>query len=96
MKQAILLSFVTAAISFTLSETKLFQPLREAIKAKSVFFRRLVCVRLLFQLLDRVHYGGFVQAESVRGVGTAGLLLNCVGYCVAKRTSVGNNVLVIG
>jgi hypothetical protein len=35
MKQVILLSFVTASISFTLAEMKLFAPFREWIKVRS-------------------------------------------------------------
>jgi len=38
MKEVLLLSIVTASISFTVAETKLFAPLRLWIKGKSSFF----------------------------------------------------------
>jgi hypothetical protein len=41
METAIYLSFITASISFTVTETKLFKPLREWIKEKSTFFGEL-------------------------------------------------------
>jgi hypothetical protein len=37
MEKIIYLSFVTASISFTVTETKLFQPLREWVKHKNHF-----------------------------------------------------------
>ena len=43
MERAILLSFVTAAVSFTVSEAKLFLPWREAVKRKSAFLGDLLC-----------------------------------------------------
>ena len=42
MKEVIFLSFVTASISFTVSETKLFKPLREWVKTKNPFFGELL------------------------------------------------------
>ena len=44
MKEIIYLSFVAASISFTISETKLFKPLREWVKKKhSVLGELLFC-----------------------------------------------------
>jgi hypothetical protein len=43
MERVILLSFVTAAISFTVSEAKLLRPLREAVKRKSAIGGDLLC-----------------------------------------------------
>ncbi len=42
METVIYLSFVTASISFTVTETKLFKPLREWMKKKNVFFGDLL------------------------------------------------------
>jgi hypothetical protein len=42
MKTVIYLSFVTASISFTVTETKLFKPLREWMKKKSTFLGDLL------------------------------------------------------
>lgn len=42
MRLIIYLSFVTAAISFTVTETKIFKPLREWIKKKSTFLGDLL------------------------------------------------------
>lgn len=42
MKTVIYLSFVTAAISFTITETSLFKPLREWMKTKSTFLGDLL------------------------------------------------------
>jgi hypothetical protein len=41
MKTVIYLSFVTACISFTVTETKIFKPLREWLKKKSAFLGNL-------------------------------------------------------
>ena len=41
MKIVIYLSFVTASISFTVTETKLFKPLREGLKKKISFLGNL-------------------------------------------------------
>jgi hypothetical protein len=41
MKLVILLSFVSASISFTIAESKLFKPLREWLKLKSHFLGSL-------------------------------------------------------
>ncbi|MCP5107593.1 MAG: DUF1360 domain-containing protein [bacterium] len=41
MKNIIYLSFVTAAVSFTVTETKLFLPLREWLKKKNNFLGNL-------------------------------------------------------
>jgi hypothetical protein len=41
MRQVILLSIVTASISFTVTEMKIFQPLREWIKKKSTLLGEL-------------------------------------------------------
>jgi len=41
IKQAVLLSFVTASVAFTISETKLFAPLREQAKKMSPFWGEL-------------------------------------------------------
>jgi len=41
MQLAIYLSFITASISFSVTETKLFKPLREWMKEKSTFFGEL-------------------------------------------------------
>ena len=42
MKEIIYLSFVPAAISFTVAETKLFKPLREWTIKRSSFFGELL------------------------------------------------------
>jgi hypothetical protein len=42
MQEVIYLSFVTASITFTLTETKLFLPLREWVKGKSSFLGELL------------------------------------------------------
>ncbi|WKZ19037.1 MAG: hypothetical protein QY310_00380 [Candidatus Jettenia sp. CY-1] len=42
MEKIIYLSFVTASISFAVTETKLFLPLREWMKGKNSFFGRLL------------------------------------------------------
>ena len=42
MKIVIYLSIVCAAISFTVTETKIFKPLREWLKKKSTFFGDLL------------------------------------------------------
>ncbi|HLP46785.1 MAG TPA: DUF1360 domain-containing protein [Candidatus Kapabacteria bacterium] len=42
MKTIIYLSFVTASISFTMTETKLFKPFREWLKKKSTFLGDLL------------------------------------------------------
>jgi hypothetical protein len=39
---SVLLSLVTASVSFTVAETKLFLPLRERMKNKSAFFGELL------------------------------------------------------
>ncbi len=41
-EQILLLSLANAAISFTVAETKLFEPLRQRTKAKSEFFGQLL------------------------------------------------------
>lgn len=41
-KEVILLSFVTASIAFTVSDTKLFRPIRDRVKDKNVFFGELL------------------------------------------------------
>ncbi len=42
MEQIIYLAFVTASLSFTITETKLFLPIRERVKRKSSFFGELI------------------------------------------------------
>jgi len=42
MNNVIYLSFVTAAISFTVTETKIFKPLRQWMKSKSIFLGDLL------------------------------------------------------
>lgn len=42
MEQIIWLSIITASIAFTLTETKLFLPLREWVSKRSKFFGKLV------------------------------------------------------
>ncbi len=42
MEQIIYLSFVTASVSFTVTETKLFLPVRNWLKAKDSFLRELL------------------------------------------------------
>ena len=42
MNNIIYLSFVTAAISFTVTETKIFEPLRQWMKTKSTFLGDLL------------------------------------------------------
>jgi hypothetical protein len=42
MGEVIYLSLVTASISFTVTETKLFKPFREWVKGKSAFLGELV------------------------------------------------------
>jgi len=42
MKQIIYLSFVTASVSFTVTEMKIFQSLREWLKKKNSFFGELL------------------------------------------------------
>ncbi|MDR4498756.1 MAG: hypothetical protein MRK02_12680 [Candidatus Scalindua sp.] len=42
MKTVIYLSFVTASISFTLTETKIFKPMREWAKSKNALVEELV------------------------------------------------------
>jgi len=42
MKNVIYLSFITASISFTVTETKIFKPLREWTKSKNTFLGELV------------------------------------------------------
>lgn len=42
VERVVLLSFVTASISYTVSETRLFKPLREAVTGKSPFFGELL------------------------------------------------------
>ena len=43
MLNIICLSFVTASISFTVTEMKLFKPLREWVKRKNSFLGELLC-----------------------------------------------------
>lgn len=43
MKEVIYLSFVTASISFTVTEMKMFMPFREWGKRKSPFLGELLC-----------------------------------------------------
>jgi hypothetical protein len=42
MQSAIILSFITASISFTVTETKLFKRLREWVKERNAFFGELL------------------------------------------------------
>jgi hypothetical protein len=42
MQTAIYLSFITASISFTVTETKLFKRLREWVKERNAFFGELL------------------------------------------------------
>lgn len=42
MKIAIYLSFITASISFTVTETKIFKPVREWVKGKNAFLGELI------------------------------------------------------
>lgn len=42
IEKAIYLSFITASISFTVTETKLFMPIREWVKRRNVFFGELI------------------------------------------------------
>ena len=42
MDQIVYLFFVTASVSFTVTETKLFLPIREWIKAKNSYFGELI------------------------------------------------------
>ncbi len=48
MEIIIYLSIVTASISFTVSETKLFKPLREWMKKKNAFLGDLFCCGYCF------------------------------------------------
>jgi hypothetical protein len=48
MRTVIYLSFVTASISFTVTETKLFKPLREWVKGKNSFMGELLCCGYCF------------------------------------------------
>jgi len=50
MITAIYLSFVTASISFTVTETKLFNPLREWVKKRSVFLGELISCGYCFSI----------------------------------------------
>ncbi len=43
MKDVAMLSIVTASISFTVTETKLFKPLRKWVRVKNPFFGEMVC-----------------------------------------------------
>lgn len=42
MKEIILLSLVTASLSYTVTETKLFEPLREWVKKRKSFLGKLM------------------------------------------------------
>ncbi len=42
MKSVIYLSLITASLSFTVTETKVFEPLREWTKSKNQFFGKLI------------------------------------------------------
>lgn len=42
MEKVIYLSFITASLSFSVTETKIFLPLREWVKGKSSFFGELI------------------------------------------------------
>jgi hypothetical protein len=42
MEKVIYLSFVTASLSFTVAETKMFMSMREWVKSKNTFFGRLL------------------------------------------------------
>ncbi len=48
MKTVVYLSFVTASVSFTVTETKLFKPLREWLKKKNTFLGGLFCCGYCF------------------------------------------------
>jgi hypothetical protein len=48
MEKVIYLSFVTASISFTVTETKLLKPLREWVKGKNSFTGELLCCGYCF------------------------------------------------
>lgn len=48
MRLVLYLSFVTASVSFTVTETKLFKPLREWLKKKSTFLGDLFCCGYCF------------------------------------------------
>jgi hypothetical protein len=55
MKSVIYLSLVTASISFTITETKIFKPLREWTKSKNVFLGELISCGYCFD-----HWVAFV------------------------------------
>lgn len=42
IKTVIYMSFVTASISFTVTETQLFKPIREWVKNRSAFFGKML------------------------------------------------------
>src|SRR5574340_202837 len=61
MLPAILLSFVTASISFTITETALFRPLRDRVKEQSLLFGKLFACHYCFG-----HWVSFVLAALYR------------------------------
>jgi uncharacterized protein DUF1360 len=61
MEKVVYLSFVTASISFTVTETKLFKPFRELIKRKNLFLGELVSCGYCFG-----HWVAFAFVASYR------------------------------
>ncbi|OOP54904.1 MAG: hypothetical protein AYP45_17745 [Candidatus Brocadia carolinensis] len=57
MGKIIYLSFITAAISFTVTETRIFKPVREWVKGRNIFLGELISCGYCFG-----HWVAFVLA----------------------------------
>lgn len=61
MKEVLCLSFVAASISFTVTETRLYKPLRELVKRKNSFLGKLISCGYCFS-----HWVAFVLVPIYR------------------------------
>lgn len=96
MEEVIYLSFVTASVSFTVTETKLFlYASRVGARTEQISWR-IVVLRLLFGPLDSIRPGRHLSAEALRGMVPAGLFPDGPGDRVVECLSVGCHVLADG
>ena len=96
MEKVIYLSFVTASISFTVTETKLFLPVREWVKKRNAFSGELISCGYCFSLWVAF---GLVAIYRLRLFGGWWLLdyfLASLVIAMACCLSMGCNVLADG
>ena len=96
MEMSSSLSLVTASISFAVSETRLFRPLREWVRGRSKFFGDLLSCGYCLG-----HWVAFALVVICRftlfnNMVAAGLFPDGFGHRLAQRLSVGAHVPAYG